>query len=241
MVEVPTVMAIEPNTIAIIPARGGSKGIPRKNLKQIGGKPLIVWTIEAAKNCPYITQVVVSSDDDEILALAQSYGVEIIKRPDELASDTAGAKVVLQHTLVECEKRFGPLPLRVAYLQPTSPLRTTEHLKAAFTMLDSDPKADSLISVYEIDNSVLKASIIETEGYLVPASKEEYANMNRQMLPALYMPNGAIYIMDSAQSKKDGRLGGEHTLPFLMSQEDSIDLDTSNDFAELERLLGNSH
>ena len=222
--------------IALIPARGGSKGIPRKNVKDIAGKPLIAWSIEAAKGCAAISRVVVSSDDDEILAVAKEWGAETLKRPEELATDTAGAKPVLAHAVGEFAKE-GPLPRFVVYLQPTSPLRTSKHLTDAFAALAANPEADALISVYEIDNSVLKASLVGEDGFLTYASKPEFANMNRQKLPKLYQPNGAIYIMTAAGLAEHPRFDGEHTLPFVMSEAESADLDTPDDIPAVETAL----
>lgn len=223
--------------IAVIPARGGSKGIPRKNLMQIGGKPLIAWTIEAARGCPFVEYTVVSSDDDEILNVAYSLGAETLKRPAELATDTANVKPVLGHALVESEKKHGSLPEYVTFLQPTSPVRTAAHLTRAFELLGSDPDADALMSVYEIDKSLLKSSIVNAKGYLEYVSKKEFANMNRQMLPNVYMPNGAIYIMYARPCIVNPRFDGEKTLPFVMSAEESLDLDTVEDIPLLEAAL----
>jgi CMP-N-acetylneuraminic acid synthetase len=226
------------SALAIIPARGGSKGIPKKNLLMIGGKPLIAWSIEAAKACPEITHVVVTSDDDEILQVAEQYGAEVLKRPAELATDTAHAAPVLQHALVESKKKYGTLPRWVVYLQPTSPLRTVQHLTEAFNMLNGNPTADALIGVYEADNLYLKTSIANADGFLEYASRPEFANMNRQMLPKLYKPNGAMYIMDAESCIDAPRFDGERTLPFVMSREDSVDVDTLEDIPPIERALG---
>ena len=100
---------MEKNIVALIPARGGSKGIPRKNIMQIGGKPLIAWSIEAAKGCPHISRVIVSSDDDEILEVAQSLGAEVLKRPDEFATDQSRSEPVVTHAL-EMLQQKGEMP-----------------------------------------------------------------------------------------------------------------------------------
>lgn len=230
-------MATASIAFALIPARGGSKGIPRKNIRPIGGKPLIQWTIEAARGCPYIERVIVSSDDDEILSVASSLGAEALKRPLELATDSAGAKPVLAHALDAYEKNYGALPHYITYLQPTSPLRTAAHLTDAFAALVANVSADALMSVYELDNSYLKASTVDAQGFLTYAAKREFANMNRQALPKLYMPNGAIYIMETALCRKEPRFDGEHTLPFVMTGEESIDLDSPGDIAPIEAVL----
>lgn len=225
------------NAVAVIPARGGSKGIPRKNIRDVAGKPLLAWSIEAARGCPAIGRVFVSSDDDEILAVAKKFGAEPLKRPAGFATDTAGPKPVLQHALQEIKNTHEVLPHWVIYLQPTSPLRTARHLIQAFEMLEQAPDADALMSVYEIDNSYLKASTLDSDGFLVYASKKEFANMNRQILPKLYMPNGAIYIMRAETSLTTPRFDGEHTLPFVMSKEDSVDLDSPEDISPIEKAL----
>ncbi|MEK7511124.1 MAG: acylneuraminate cytidylyltransferase family protein [Patescibacteria group bacterium] len=225
------------NAFALIPARGGSKGIPRKNVRLIAGKPLIAWTIEAAKASGVFERVVVSSDDDEILAVAAEYGAETLKRPAELASDTAGAKSVLSHALEAYRDTHGALPHFVAYLQPTSPLRTAQHLRDAFNLLEGDTSADAVISVSEIDNAYLKASITNPEGYMEYAVGREFANMNRQMLPKLYMPNGAIYIMETEKCLAEPRFDGDKTLPYVMLPEESIDLDTPEDIPPVEAVL----
>ena len=140
------------------------------------------------------------------------------------------------------------MPEYVAFLQPTSPLRTGEHLTKAFEALERDKEADALMSVHEIDNSILKASILNTKGYLEYAThpirgdasngaKREFANMNRQMLPKLYMPNGAIYIMRAAPCIDNPRFDGERTLPFVMSADESLDLDSAEDIAKVEAAL----
>lgn len=226
--------------VAVIPARGGSKGIPRKNLTRIVGKPLIAWTIEAALTCPYVESTVVSSDDDEILELAKKLGAEALKRPAELSSDTANVKPVLQHALIEYKKTHGSLPEYVVFLQPTSPLRSASHITRAFEALESDKKADALVSVYEINNVYLKASALNTDGYLEPAFSREYTNMNRQMLPKLYMPNGAIYIMNARSCIMAPRFDGEKTLPFVMEKDESLDLDNPKDILLIEEKMERS-
>lgn len=222
--------------LAVIPARGGSKGIPRKNILSIGGKPLIAWTIEAARGCKFVERVIVSSDDDEILSVAASLGAEALKRPLELSTDTAGAKPVLKHAL-GITAASGELPEWVVYVQPTSPLRTARHLTEAFALLEKDTSADAVMSVYEIDNSFLKASTLTSEGYLSYASGKQYANMNRQMLPKLYMPNGAIYIMRAAACLAEPRFDGERTLGYVMNAQESIDLDGPEDISAIEAAL----
>ena len=180
--------------VAIIPARAGSKGLPRKNIKNIAGKPLIVWTIEAALNSKCITKTVVSSEDDEILNISKKYGADIIKRPKELASDKSTSESIVLHVidvLNSNKEKFDFLVL----LQPTSPLRTSKDIDNAFELMLND-KATSVISAYEADNKILKAFKYSESGYVEGISNINFSFMRRQDLPKIFMPNGAIYIVD---------------------------------------------
>jgi len=222
--------------IAIIPARGGSKGLPRKNIIEIGGKPLIVWTIEAAKASKNIDRIIVTSDDDEILRIAKENGVEVLKRPDKFSTDTARAENVLAHALKFAQKNGG-LPELVIYLQPTSPLRKAKHIDAAFDLLKK-MKGDALISVTNADNKLLKALLVtDHKGCLITASRKDFRTFNRQELPLVYVPNGAIYIMKSKNCLRLPRFHGKKTIPFIMSSEESIDVDSKEDLEIIEKLL----
>lgn len=221
--------------IAIITARGGSKGIPRKNLVSVGGKPLIAWTIEAAQGCKSIEHILVTSDDEEILSISQSLGATTLKRPTELATDTARVGPVLTHALEYVQKQ-GTLPKLVVYLQPTSPLRTTDHLNQAFALF-ADKNADALISVYPIGNEVLKAYVLGEQGFLTGIRNNDYPNFNRQDLPQVYMPNGAIYILRSKDFLKHSKFLVDRTIPFIMTQEESIDINTNDDIDIVDRIL----
>ncbi len=225
--------------LALIPARGGSKGIPHKNIYTIAGKPLIAWSIEAAKGCPAISRIIVSSDDDEILTVAKEWGAETLKRPAELAADKSRSEPVVTHALQILEKE-GTLPKWIVYLQPTSPLRTSEHLNRAFTLLE-EQKADGLISVCEGDNKFLKAYLTTPQGYLVGVANNDFPNWNRQDLPKIYMPNGALYIMRSRQFLDHPRFWNEKTIPFVMSAQESADLDSLEDIPAAEAALLAQH
>lgn len=229
------VMSNKLSAVAIIPARGGSKGIPRKNLVPIGGKPLIAWSIEAAKGCSVIERIIVSSDDDEILAVAKEWGAEPLKRPVELATNSTRSEPVLAHALEHVAKT-GDLSTWAAYLQPTSPLRTAEHLDRAFASL-IERGADGLISVTEGDKKILKAYLADDQGFLHGVHNDDYPNWNRQDLPPVYMPNGAIYIARASQFLETPRFWNDRTIPFVMPVEESIDLDTTEDIAPIESAL----
>lgn len=222
--------------LAIIPARGGSKGIPRKNIVQVGGKPLIAWTIEVAKKSKYVDRIVVSSDNDEILKVAIKYGAEPIKRPAELATDKAPPEPVVFHVL-DYLKKEKYIPEILVYLQPTSPLRTYQDIDGAFNKFFT-AKATAAISVFELDKKYLKAFMADKKGFLKGSVNNQYPFMNRQLLPSVYMPNGAIYIITRKDFIKFNRLLSDKTVPYTMSPEKSLDLDTKEDLKELNKYLG---
>jgi len=228
---------MKPKAIAIIPARGGSKSIPHKNIISVGGKPLIAWTIEAAQGCKNIEHILVTSDDEEILLIAQSLGVETLKRPAGLATDTTRAEPVLTHALEYAQKQRA-LPELAVYLQPTSPLRTTGHLNQAFTFF-ADKNADALVSVYPIDNKVLKAYVLGEQGFLTGIRNNDYPNFNRQDLPQVYMPNGAIYILRVRDFLTHPQFFADRTVAFIMTSEESIDIDVSDDIVTVDHILRN--
>jgi len=222
--------------LALIPARGGSKGIPHKNIVDVAGKPLIAWTIKAAKQSKYITRVVVSSDDDAILSVAEEYGAEKLKRPAEYATDTAPYQPLVLHAL-DMLQNGGYEPDYLVYLQPTSPLRDQHDVDAAFDVFLKHSDADGLISVSEIDNKILKAFLVNENGYLVGITNNEFPFMNRQDLPTVFMPNGAIYIVRPDVFRKNNELFSEKIVPFPMSVEKSVDIDTADDLQKINSLL----
>ncbi|MEK7507165.1 MAG: acylneuraminate cytidylyltransferase family protein [Patescibacteria group bacterium] len=222
--------------LAIIPARGGSKGIPKKNIVPVGGRPLIAWTIEAAKKSKYINKIVVSSDSDEILNVAKKWGAYPLKRPAELATDTAPPEPIVFHVLDHLKKKGNYIPNILVYLQPTSPLRTRDDIDSAFNSFFKS-KATAVISVYELDKKYLKAFITDKNGFLKGAVNNKYPFMNRQQLPSVYMPNGAIYIITRKEFMKTGQLFSNKTAPHVMTAEKSFDLDTLEDLKKLRRIL----
>ena len=215
--------------IAIIPARGGSKGIPRKNLVNFSGKPLMQWSIDAALKSTYITDVVVSSDDDEILNVAQVHKrVLAIKRPKELAQDNSKTAPVLTHVLESLkEVKYDYLIL----IQPTSPLRTAEDIDLAFEKL-LNSEATSLISVCELEHHPYKSFKLDENGYLQGIINNDYPFYPRQSLPKTYRANGAIYIIKVNDFIKDETLFTNKATHFEMSVEASLDIDTIKDLRE---------
>jgi len=224
--------------LAIIPARGGSKSIPKKNIVPLAGKPLIAWTIQAALKSKYIDKVAVSSDSDEILSIGKQYGAQPVKRPAHLATDKAPPEPIVYHTLNHLKKEKY-IPEILIYLQPTSPLRTSKDIDEAFNKFFKS-KATAAISVYELDKKYLKAFLVNKDGFLKGSVNDEYPFMNRQMLPSIYMPNGAIYIITRKAFIKFGRLLSDKTIPYIMPTEKNLDLDTLQDLYELRKYFRKS-
>jgi CMP-N,N'-diacetyllegionaminic acid synthase len=218
--------------LAIIPARGGSKGLPRKNIVDLGGKPLIVWTIEASLSSNYITKTVVSSDSDEVLQIAKEHGVDVLKRPNEFATDTASSESVIKHALESLNEDFDYLVV----LQPTSPLRTAKDIDSSFEKMMAE-YATSLISVCNTDNKILKAFKENDSGYIEGISNNKYPFERRQNLPKTYMSNGAIYIIKVSEFLELKSLYTDKTIAFLMDEVSSIDIDNQRDLQDAEGLL----
>ncbi len=220
----------DPVFLAIIPARGGSKGLPNKNIINASGKPLIAWTIEAALNSTFINRVIVTSDSIEILKIAEGYGAETIQRPHELALDATATEPVLLHAIDLLEaagKKYDYLVL----LQPTSPARDALDIDHAVQVL-LNKKASSLISVYEPERSPFYALKMHKNGSLVSIINDGPCFKRRQDLPKAYMPNGAIYIVNISEFKKRNVLLTDNCVPFVMSVDKSIDIDTAQDLSK---------
>ena len=218
--------------LAIIPARGGSKRLPRKNLLDLCGKPLIAWSIEAALKSKYISKVIVSSDEEEILNIAKEYKADFIKRPDELASDTATTFDALKHTLENVEKYDY-----VVLLQPTSPLRTEKHIDEAIELL-KEKNADAIISVCEMEHSPLWSNTLDEDLNMSNFLRDEVLNTRSQDLPKYYRLNGAIYICKTDKLlQNESFFLKENIYAYKMNKKDSVDIDEEIDFIIAEKLM----
>ena len=222
------------NTFALITARGGSKGIPRKNIKMIAGKPLIVWTIEAALCSSLLNAVVVSTDDPEIAEVARRAGAQVpFMRPAELAQDqTPGLDPVL-HALAQLPQYDS-----VLLLQPTSPLRTAEDIDGCLNLV-TQKKASSVVSVTDVDTHpywTYRLNSDQTLARFVDAAPVS----RRQDLPEVFSLNGAMYFADASWLRDSGSLVSAETLAYVMSKEHSVDLDTPLDWKFAELLLKES-
>ena len=218
--------------LAIIPARGGSKRLPRKNVLDLNGKPLIAWSIKAGLNSKYIDKVVVSSDDDEILTISKRYGAVTINRPNELASDTATTFDAIKHTVDNCEKYDY-----IVLLQPTSPLRDEKHIDKAIELLELK-KSDAVVSVCKMDHSPLWSNTLSDSLSMTGFLKDEALNQRSQDLEEYYRINGAIYICNTGKLlEEESFFLKEKIFAYKMDRESSIDIDTKIDFKMAEILI----
>ena len=194
-------------TICIIPARGGSKGLKDKNIIDVAGKPLIAWSIEQAKTSEYVTAVYVTSDSDDILLVARKYGAKTIKRPENLASDTASAEDALLHALYEIITKDVRRIDYVVFLQPTSPVREASDIDKAIQLMKSE-NYDSLFSAVEAEDLCLWEK--DEDGKLISANYDYSNRKRRQDFHSQYIENGSIYVFKpEILISNQNRLGGE--------------------------------
>jgi CMP-N-acetylneuraminic acid synthetase len=220
-----------PGSIALIPARGGSKGLPGKNIRIFGNKPLIAWTIEAAINSKSVDRVILSSDDDEIISVSRKYGCEVpYKRKVALSEDSTSTIDVVLDAL---ENISGVSTLIL--LQPTSPLRNSEDIKNALSIYYRSG-AKSCVSVTEASQSPYWMYSLCDQSKLVPLHNGVVIH-RRQELKKAYSLNGAIYIVDVEWFKKQKAFIDANTVAFVMPQSRSVDIDTLDDFEYAEFLF----
>ena len=220
--------------LVVIPARGGSKGIPRKNIKPFDGKPLIYYTIDTAREIVPDEDICVSTDDDEIIQVVEDYGLKVpFKRPEELATDTAGTYEVLLHALDYYEKQ-GKHYDALILLQNTSPFRTAGHLEEALKLYT--PEVDMVVSVKECAANPYYCVFEEDgEGYL-HVCKSDGNIFRRQDAPKVYEYNGAIYIMNVDVLKTTHMHKMQKRVKYVMDERSSFDLDTMNDWMIAEMI-----
>lgn len=219
--------------LAIIPARGGSKRLPRKNILDLNGKPLIAHTIEAGLHSKYIDKLVVSSDDAEILHISKNFCAEIIKRPEHLASDTASTFDVITHAIENLEHYDF-----IVLLQPTSPLRTSKHIDEAIRLL-VEKNADSVVSMCEMDHSPLWSNVLPNDKSLIGFLREDVYDKRSQDLEKYYRINGGIYICKTTMLLKEKTFFlSNNIFAYVMDRKTSVDIDELIDFKIAEVLLG---
>ena len=223
--------------LGIIPARGGSKGVPGKNLRLLGGRPLIAYTADAARGSRRLTRTVVSTDDPAIADAARALGLEVpFMRPADLAADATPMLPVLQHGLQEMTRR-GMAADAVVLLQPTSPLRRAAHIDAAIELLESSG-ADSVVTVMDVPHQFNPVSVMrmDGEGRLTPFVDGPPVT-RRQDKPRVFARNGPAVLVTRAAVVAGGSLYGADSRALVMPPHESLDIDSAGDFEMIELLM----
>jgi CMP-N-acetylneuraminic acid synthetase len=225
-----------PAVLGVIPARGGSKGIPGKNLALVGGRPLLAYTADAVKESTLLTRTIVSTDDTRIADCARSMGLEVpFMRPSLLAGDDVPMLPVLRHAIETLEADGFHADI-VVLLQPTSPLRRGEHIDAAVKWLER-AGGDSVVSVVEVPHQFNPTSVMRCDDGLLQPFLDAPGTARRQDKPRVYARNGPAVLATRVQVIKEGSLYGRQSWPLLMSPEDSLDIDTPWDLALVDAVL----
>ncbi|RRO22858.1 acylneuraminate cytidylyltransferase family protein [Flavobacteriaceae bacterium 14752] len=224
-------------TLAIIPARGGSKGVPRKNIKTLGEKPLLAYTVESAKHSKFINRLILSSEDDEIIKVAKNLNLEVpFKRPESLAKDQSGSIGVVQHA-IEFFENQGEFFDAVILLQVTSPFREPNFIDKAIQKFKTS-NSDALVSVLPVPHEYNPHWVFkpDSKGYLQIATGESQIIKRRQDLPEAYFRDGSIYITKT-KFIKQGSFFGEK-LSFIKSDPATyVNIDTLEDWRKAENIL----
>lgn len=223
--------------VVIIPARGGSKGIPNKNLKELLGKPLIAYSIECAFNSKYVDKVIVSTDSPEIASISKKYGAEVpFLRPSELATDSSPVIDTFIYTIERLEKEEGIDINQFIVLQPTSPLRNTKDLDEAIELF-MDKDADSVVSYTLEEHPVYWHKYLKEDGRLEDFMPSSISR--RQDYRKTYYPNGAIYVFKKTLILQRNYYS-ENTYAYIMPRNRSVDIDYQEDFDYIEYLISNN-
>ncbi len=228
--------------LAFIPARGGSKRIPNKNIKLLKGKPLIAYTIESAKKSKHINRIVVSTDSKEIAGIAKQFDAEVpFLRPTGISKANSTEMEFFNHALDWFAKNENYIPDLIVLLYPTSPFRKVESIDKAIEEILKNPEADSLRSVKLCSEHPYKMWIVKDE-YLKPFVKGQDKNVHTwsyQLLPKVYIQNASIYITKPSTIKNKKSPTGDIIIPFVMDEMESIDINNPLDFAFAEMILKN--
>lgn len=229
-------MTTSNQTIAIIPARGGSKGVPRKNMREVGGFPLVAYSIAAAKLANRVDRVIVSTDDEEIAAVARKFGAEVpFIRPAEFATDKSPDGHYLRHALSWFTEHEQACPAYLVNLRPTTPLRDPKHIDEAVELMTKNPEATSMRSGHEIRESPYKLFGIK-DGYFVGLfpddPRPEYYDLPRQSFPPVYQPDGYVDIIVTDWILNNDSVHGPRILAY--ASPDTGEIDTAEDFKFLQ-------
>lgn len=218
--------------LAVIPARGGSKRLPHKNSLPLGGKPLIEWSIESAKQSRYIDSIVVSSDDTQLLDLAIGCGVAAQQRPGYLATDTASSADCVAYVLDSVTEAYD----YVVLLQPTSPLRNSLDIDNSIERM-VELGAASVVSVTETEHSPLWSNTLPKDGSLADFISPKISRTRSQDLPTYYRLNGAVYVVDAALFSQNQLFIQQPAYAYVMPRERSVDIDTQLDLIYAESVF----
>lgn len=219
-----------PEVLTLIPARGGSKGLPGKNIRPFLGKPLISHSIDAARESGLAGRIVVSTDDPEIAAVALSCGAEVpFLRPSEIAGDASPVLAAALHALDWWTTQYGGDPRWLLLLQPTSPLRTAADILQAFEQLQS-ADADAVVSVTEAKSHPHWVKTLDDRGFLKPFVQGQSSPARRQDLPPAYALNGMLYLVRVAALREEGAFCPRRSLPLPVPASRAIDIDSEHDF-----------
>lgn len=224
--------------LGVITARGGSKGVPKKNIKLLKGKPLIAYSILQAQKSKYIDKVLVSTDDKKIAEISKKYGAEIQMRPEEFARDNTPHLPVLQYVVKQLEEEGYKTDI-IVLLQPTSPFRANGEIDKAIKKFMDNPKADSLTSVSEVPGyyNPLWVKRIENNKLLPFAGSKIKDIPRRQDLPKFYWKSGQIYIMKYNTLMKKNSLFGDFCMPYIAEIKELANIDSKSDFALAEFII----
>jgi CMP-N-acetylneuraminic acid synthetase len=227
--------------LGLIPARGGSKSIPLKNIASCAGRPLLAWTCDAALASRKLTRIVLSTDDGRIADVGRACGIEVpFIRPTALSQDETPSIDVMVHAVRHLEETGAKFDA-VVLLQPTSPLRTSAHIDGAIDLYEQG-NADTVVSVVEVPHRFHPSSLMRLQdGVLIPFLNNGLTVTRRQELETLWARNGPAVLVTATHTLAWGSLYGGRTMSFPMSARESLDIDSDDDMAEAERLLAASN
>jgi len=223
--------------LGIITARGGSKGVVNKNIRELNGIPLIGYTINVAKKCKYIDRLILSTDSESIRKIGLKFGAEApFLRPQELASDTSKQEDAVIHTLEWC-KNNNYNPTYICLLEPTAPLRKLENLNKGFELLFSDEKIKGIFSIIEASTSPLKCNVIREDGFMKDWIPEKYKLANRQEMPKFFQLSPAVIISETIEFLKYKTFLHSKVKNIIIDPIEGLDIDNPFDFFVAEKLI----
>ena len=221
--------------LGIIPARGGSKGVPRKNLRKFHGKPLLAYAIETGRESLSISHLVVNTEDPEIIQTAEEYDCEVVRRGPQIARDDSAVIDTVFQTLNFFDSKNEYFDA-VLLLQPTAPLRTGKDIDRAVELLESSPNLDAVISMVQVDDHH-PARMYRISNNRLHSLMPEYESERRQKLPPLFLRNGCIYLVRTNAIRKYKTLMPENKAPYIMDAQWFVNIDTEIDVIILDELL----